>query len=734
MVTQIVYFLYTCVLLICIMIDEAILLCTNTTTSQTTHHLTYCQRTLAPVQLYNSTQIHILCNIPESRPSTSSAAPNSNGNTAQTDHLEAIMSCASYIPKHLSRPYGSLLGTTSSLSSLSKTTGQSNAIVFADQVVKLCSEEDANGMMLQCLKELGQYLSTQKLDTPDMVGNHQQTNAWTSDVLIQLCTSKNAVMPSANQKPTQRSNSATPTTSSTKNSACMVNILQEYTNMIGSSTSSVATIDPTLLQLFSELCSATSVNSMQMMLQYKSRSNKHLTYYQKVLKCLLTRQKHRVFSSEDIAVCQNPAHYTLQTIRIKSVHSEGSHIKNNQYFGIDFELYDQYNTLYLPEDLMLGNPEGSKQSFILPQFEISININNPQNAVLWGMRRNTSSQGILSFHSLMISQPGNVTVQITRNTDGASTSATAVKNKKKDVLYSFVLVVTVNEEYRLMSQCVSLFHRSISPYSTIFTPNQTQTTPALSTSPEADTTKEEIQSSPQLRRAATTTKDKAKSAKPAAPSSSARKTTTETVSEAEAAEYMRADTIYESDMQSLYPLIRSYHPEQYYLLNAYCAANADLFASQYHMMLSLLPSGQLFLEYRIGIDSIWTGVGLPRLEMTPVERLQLINLPSSQSLLDGMTGSDVKLNVRQRRKEIKQRQSQQKEILKTIKRAYYKMSLLWHPDRWAAYPAYLPIVQNIFPLISEAYEELVNEYSISLDDTEEKKASSKPVEEENRFE
>lgn len=71
------------------------------------------------------------------------------------------------------------------------------------------------------------------------------------------------------------------------------------------------------------------------------------------------------------------------------------------------------------------------------------------------MRRNITSHGILSFPSLMISQSGNVTVQISRNIaagiEGLSSSTAAAAGvagrKKKDILYSFVLVVTVNEEY-----------------------------------------------------------------------------------------------------------------------------------------------------------------------------------------------------------------------------------------------------------------------------------------------
>lgn len=43
-----------------------------------------------------------------------------------------------------------------------------------------------------------------------------------------------------------------------------------------------------------------------------------------------------------------------------------------------------------------------------------------------------------------------------------------------------------------------------------------------------------------------------------------------------------------------------------------------------------------------------------------------------------------------------------------IKKAYYQLSLIWHPDRWAAYPLYQSLAQDTFEVISEAYRMLTN--------------------------
>jgi curved DNA-binding protein CbpA len=49
---------------------------------------------------------------------------------------------------------------------------------------------------------------------------------------------------------------------------------------------------------------------------------------------------------------------------------------------------------------------------------------------------------------------------------------------------------------------------------------------------------------------------------------------------------------------------------------------------------------------------------------------------------------------------------QKKKDNKEMKRAYYRASLQWHPDRWAGMSIYLLPVTSIFELISEAYTQL----------------------------
>lgn len=45
---------------------------------------------------------------------------------------------------------------------------------------------------------------------------------------------------------------------------------------------------------------------------------------------------------------------------------------------------------------------------------------------------------------------------------------------------------------------------------------------------------------------------------------------------------------------------------------------------------------------------------------------------------------------------------------KELKKAYHRLSLEWHPDRWVAFPAYRAHVQTIFALIGDAYEALAD--------------------------
>jgi hypothetical protein len=45
-------------------------------------------------------------------------------------------------------------------------------------------------------------------------------------------------------------------------------------------------------------------------------------------------------------------------------------------------------------------------------------------------------------------------------------------------------------------------------------------------------------------------------------------------------------------------------------------------------------------------------------------------------------------------------------LLKDIRRAYYRKSLQWHPDRWAGVGSYQVAVSGAFLLVHESYEAL----------------------------
>ncbi|KAG5186161.1 hypothetical protein JKP88DRAFT_198283 [Tribonema minus] len=76
--------------------------------------------------------------------------------------------------------------------------------------------------------------------------------------------------------------------------------------------------------------------------------------------------------------------------------------------------------------------------------------------------------------------------------------------------------------------------------------------------------------------------------------------------------------------------------------------------------------------YTPAVEALATGRGVPTPLMTALERL---------GLGEGASGGDVR-------------------------RAYYRESLRWHPDRWARHPALAERAQAVFELVSEAYAEL----------------------------
>ena len=119
-------------------------------------------------------------------------------------------------------------------------------------------------------------------------------------------------------------------------------------------------------------------------------------------------------------------------------------------------------------------------------------------------------------------------------------------------------------------------------------------------------------------------------------------------------------------------------------------------------------TNQLYLlTYRRGVDSIWTGHGLPTESMTSQQVLGLpVHFPDfnqQQHQQEPTSQSRGSSNI--------------KHIYKAnerlLKKAYYEVSKLWHPDRWSGMASkhsnYLSIVQTAFYYVHLAYESLTAE-------------------------
>jgi hypothetical protein len=118
---------------------------------------------------------------------------------------------------------------------------------------------------------------------------------------------------------------------------------------------------------------------------------------------------------------------------------------------------------------------------------------------------------------------------------------------------------------------------------------------------------------------------------------------------------------------------------------------------------SMTPGGGAWVGYRNGVDAVWTGLGLPSEEMSYEERLG-VGAYKERGEKDkvGMKENVERTNKRSRNNSEDGGGSGR--IRKDLRKAYYRKSLIWHPDRWASMPSlYGPAVQGAFELISSAY-------------------------------
>ena len=127
----------------------------------------------------------------------------------------------------------------------------------------------------------------------------------------------------------------------------------------------------------------------------------------------------------------------------------------------------------------------------------------------------------------------------------------------------------------------------------------------------------------------------------------------------------------------------------------------------------------VWVRYRLGVDAIWTGLGLPTEEMSYEDRLGYVERTEEGTEEGGAEGeggrrrrgggADKKGGKKggKRGDTTGAKKGRSSRAAKDLRRAYYRTSLQWHPDRWASMPAlYLPAVQGVFELVSGAYQQL----------------------------
>ena len=272
-------------------------------------------------------------------------------------------------------------------------------------------------------------------------------------------------------------------------------------------------------------------------------------------------------------------------------------------------------------------------------FSVSLNSNNPQGALLWGIRSNYSYEGVLQLNNLVISQSGPIELKVSikdiSSSRSGSSSSSSSSNHGRDS----------TDDKRL--KLVEVFHLIV------------QDDPVL------------VNTAPCLYVLKT---GFCPSGTPA------------------------------TDWESEFPRIRSYVSSRHYLLNAFCSADT---LQIWYVDATMTPDGSLWVEYRLGIDSIWTGIGMPRIEMNPEERLGLYDVSADTSRVLRHQHQENKVNVT-----ITNSSRSKKRVgrsnNKALKRAYYRKSLQWHPDRWVGLSMYTYAVQGAFELINEAYQLLAS--------------------------
>ena len=112
--------------------------------------------------------------------------------------------------------------------------------------------------------------------------------------------------------------------------------------------------------------------------------------------------------------------------------------------------------------------------------------------------------------------------------------------------------------------------------------------------------------------------------------------------------------------------------------------------------------GELWLGYRQGFEALDTGVGAPGRDATPCARLGLRDAAAAAERGGGGGAPRADGGGAPDAPDASDAFACAGADARATRRAYHAASLAWHPDRWAAYPAYAPHAQAAFEHVADA--------------------------------
>jgi len=368
-------------------------------------------------------------------------------------------------------------------------------------------------------------------------------------------------------------------------------------------------------------------------------------------------------------------------------------------FSLSFDLVDQYGVSFYDGTSLQGTGGNSGASARSPRaaqaslaagcsadtaesdkfmVRVSINEGNEQGSVLWGSRVNSTACGSIVFSNLVVTQPGPVTLKLASSLRRSEAGHGGVDSIREQEVLKVLAVMTLHvrpnpDTSRDSGRCLFLFREGVCDSGDALMHSKPGKHGKHSDGGDAD-------------------------------------------SGAEASHGLGAN-------------VRFYYPvsPRIYLKFLTCLSTFDHWHVAWHA-----NSHGFWAEYRNGIDSIWTGHRLPRDDMAFTDILELpadiISVAVSQSGAAASAKMDAN-GTKAEKLHATEGNKRASKVSKTIRRAYYRKSLQWHPDRWVGMSVYSMIVQAAFEAVTKAHDSLQKALEWELQQAKGKReaASTEPI-------